>query len=268
MTETLKSKPETQKSINALTWLESHRKELEHALPKHISVDRMIRLVTGAMRENPELGKANPASLIGAVFQCCLMGLEPNNGKGSIYLIPYKGIVKPIIGYQGMIDLVMDTRKVQSIAADVVYHHDYFTYEMSFEGTRPQKPLHRPNLEVERTMKESDIKLAYAVAVMDDSWKFEYLTTKEIKSKHQKKTDPWNDHWAEMAKKTAIRRIYKTLPKSNVLSEALAREESETFDYARLIQDLVPQLASKLEESKVINFKDRLEAEIGETIEA
>ncbi len=255
--------------MNAVQWLESYRKQLEQALPKNITVDRMIRLVSGQMRSNPELGKASPASLIGAVFQCCLIGLEPGNGKNHIHLVPFKGVVKPIIGYEGMIDLVMDTRKVKSISADVVYNHDYFSYEMTFEGNRPQKPVHKHNVDAERSTLPKDIKLAYAVAVLsDDVWKFEYLSTKEITNKHQKETTPWKEHWSEMAKKTAIRRIYKTLPKSALLSEALEREEDDEFDYARLVKDLVPQLASKIQEGTVLDLKDKLHAEMGVTLEA
>ncbi|MDK4605734.1 recombinase RecT, partial [Kingella kingae] len=59
------------------------------ALPKHLTADRLARIATTEIRRVPALGTCSPESFLGAIMQCGQLGLEPSNGLGQAYLIPF-----------------------------------------------------------------------------------------------------------------------------------------------------------------------------------
>ena len=107
------------------------------ALPKHMSSDRMARIVTTEIRKTPAVADANMQSFLGAVVQCFQLGLEPGGALGHAYLLPFgngkakdgKSNVQLIIGYKGMIDLARRSGQVISISAKAVREGDDFHYE-------------------------------------------------------------------------------------------------------------------------------------------
>lgn len=62
------------------------KNQLAMALPKHMSSDRMARIVTTEIRKTPALADANMQSFLGAVVQCSQLGLEPGGALGHAYL--------------------------------------------------------------------------------------------------------------------------------------------------------------------------------------
>ncbi|EBQ9580483.1 recombination and repair protein RecT, partial [Salmonella enterica subsp. enterica serovar Weltevreden] len=74
----------------------------------------------------------------------------------------------------------------------------------------------------------------YAVArLKDGGTQFEVMTRKQIELvRAQSKAGnngPWVTHWEEMAKKTAIRRLFKYLPVSIEIQRAVSMDEKETL---------------------------------------
>lgn len=177
-------------------------------LPKHISSDRMARIVTTVIRKTPALADANMQSFLGAVVQCSQLGLEPGGALGHAYLLPFgngkakdgKSNVQLIIGYRGMIDLARRSGQIISISARAVREGDDFHYEYVLTENLKHTL---------KTDESSPITFVYAVARLKDGRvQFEVMTFNQIESvrKQSKAGDngPWKTHWEGMAKKQLL----------------------------------------------------------------
>lgn len=199
------------------------------ALPKHMNADRMARIITTEIRKTPALGDSNIQSFLGAVVQCSQLGLEPGGALGHAYLLPFgngkakdgKSNVQLIIGYRGMIDLARRSGQIISISARTVRDGDDFHYEYGLNETLTHTP---------KADDDALITHIYAVAKLKDGGvQFEVMTKSQIdKVKATSKagdSGPWKSHYEEMAKKTVIRRLFKYLPVSIEIQQAVVLDE-------------------------------------------
>lgn len=211
-----------------MTLMQSMKGEIARALPNHITSDRFLRIVLTEIRKNPELEKADVFSFLGAVIQAAQLGLEPGSGLGHAYLVPFKnnkrgGIleVQFIPGYRGLIDLARRSGQIETISARIVRDSDTFEYEYGDAERIRHKPFEGPDDAAGR------ITHAYAIARLKGSSEpqREVLTRAQI-DRVAKDTVPWREHFDEMARKTAVRRIVKYLPMSPELARALEADDS------------------------------------------
>jgi len=72
MNAEIKNLPIRQESntIQAMLMKPSMRKQLEMAIPKHMTVDRLLRVAMTAIRTNPKLMECTQESLL-ACIMCC-----------------------------------------------------------------------------------------------------------------------------------------------------------------------------------------------------
>ena len=63
---------------NIGSMIEKMKPQLMKALPKHVTADRLARVVLTAIRNNTQLQQADPMSLMGAIMISAQLGLEPN----------------------------------------------------------------------------------------------------------------------------------------------------------------------------------------------
>lgn len=201
--------------------MEKYRDQVVNALPKHLTPERMQRIVLTELRKNPKLSNCSAISLFGAVIQCAQLGLEPCSALGHAYLIPYGETCQFIIGYRGLIELARRSGQILSINAYAVYKNDVFDFEF---GLNPNL-IHKPDYEKRKEGEEPIF--VYAVAELKDGGKqFVVMHKKEVDSIRERsasakgRTSPWLTDYEEMAKKTAIRRLFKLLPVSVELAEA------------------------------------------------
>lgn len=108
-------------------------------------------------------------------------------------------------------------------AARVVREGDEFNFEFGLD----EKLIHRPG-----ENEDAPVTHVYAVArLKDGGTQFEVMTRKQIELvRSQSKAGnngPWVTHWEEMAKKTAIRRLFKYLPVSIEIQRAVSMDEKE-----------------------------------------
>lgn len=195
---------------------------------KHISPERMMRVLANAVRTTPKLAQCQPLTLLGSLMTCASLGIEPNTPLGHAYLIPFKTDVNLIIGYRGLIDLARRSGHITSIIADVHYSDDdHWLYQ---KGADP-KLEHTPGPKDESASKLH----AYAVAMLKGGGsQFEVLHWAQVERirnssngyktaiKYGKKDTPWIAYPDEMAKKTAIRALAKYLPLSIEFMTAVA----------------------------------------------
>src|SRR5262245_27601116 len=139
--EIVPSRDRLSTSIDLLTRL---KPQMKSALPKHLSPERMIRIVTTTLRRTPRLLECESISLAGAVIQACQLGLEPDGFLGEFYLTPRRiqGVwnVVGIPGYRGLMKLARQSGEVDWIVPHVVHKGDEFSYAY---GANPSL-IHKP----------------------------------------------------------------------------------------------------------------------------
>lgn len=236
--------PATQQKPKTIDdYLKQMAPAMAQALPKHMDVDRLMRLAMTTIRTTPALKDADVSSLLGAVMQAAQLGLEPGL-MGHCYLLPFKnnkkGIteVQFIIGYKGMIDLARRSGHIQSIYAHAVYEKDEFEYELGLEP----KLKHKPCMDADK----GNFVGAYAVAhFKDGGYQFEFMSKAEIeKRKGRSKAansnySPWATDYEEMAKKTVVRHMWKYLPISVEMQQQVAYDEGTAPK--REMKDITPE---------------------------
>lgn len=86
-----------------------HRRILEHAImpfiPRAMRESLNWQLFLRCAMQQLEGVSFQPLSLIPALVTFAMAGILPNKFQRHGYLIPYKGIVTPVFGYQGLIEL-------------------------------------------------------------------------------------------------------------------------------------------------------------------
>lgn len=214
--------PFKKKVDNIRQLLIKSKEQMAMALPKHLPVDRMLRIAMTSIQKTPKLVDCTPVSLLGAIMQAAQLGLEPDTPLGQAYLVPFKQSVTLIPGYKGLIKLARNSGELATIQAHEVHEKDTFMFCYGMD----------PKLEHIPTRDENPGKVIafYAVAKLKDgSGQFEVMWKREVDAirKRSKASNdgPWVTDYDEMGKKTALRRLCKLLPASIELATAVALDE-------------------------------------------
>lgn len=226
--------------------LQERRADIAKMLPSTLTADRLLKVATIATTTTPALLECEIPSLITAVGQCALFGLEPNTILGHAYMIPFnknenrdgtwhkRKLVQVVIGYKGLIDLARRSGQIVSISAHEVCQADNFEYCYGLE----EKLVHVP-----ADGDRGPITHFYAYAKLKDGGTaFEVMSRTHVDQirdaaalKNGAKRDnnghvpikgPWLEHYAEMGRKTVIRRLAKYLPLSVEFQKAAALDEA------------------------------------------
>jgi recombination protein RecT len=181
-----KSKEAIQNFENYL--INYEKKVLPNLLEKHnIAPSQFVQVVLSEIKKNEKLLQAfmeNPSSMFASILAGAEVGLIPSDMLGEFYLIPrnvkqsdgkYKMSVTPLIGYKGLINVLLRSGDVAKIHTEVVYANDEFN---AIYGLEPNI-IHKPNFDSERTAK--NITHAYAVAKMKNGeYQFAVLSKLDI----------------------------------------------------------------------------------------
>jgi recombination protein RecT len=250
--------------------LESRAREIQMALPAHITPDKFQRTVMTAVAQNPDLLKADRQSLILACYKAAQDALLPDGREAALVTFNTRQKVDgqwqtvkqvqymPMV--YGLRKKILQSAEVVSLEVNVVYRAEIekgtFLYEVGLEP-----PLrHRPSLDLdEAETSDEQIVAAYSIATMRDGTKsYEIMRRFEINKVRAisqtgatGRTDrqgnpiqpkgPWVDWFAEMAKKTVMRRHAKTLPMSgDVLIDVEGRELESGVSTAAALGSTVP----------------------------
>lgn len=200
--------------------------QIKAALPRHMTPERLARIVTTEIRKVPKLAECTPVSFFGAVIQCAQLGLEPGNALGHAYLLPYGREVQLIIGYRGMIDLARRSGQIVSIDARAVYEGDKFECRL---GLDPHID-HEPDWNNQNRTKGEKLQFVYAVAKLKDGGiQFDVMSRAEIEGIRARSkagnNGPWKTDYQAMALKTVVRRLFKFLPVSIEMQTAVGLDE-------------------------------------------
>jgi len=232
-------KTEKPKDLAQLMASPAVQSQLKVALPRHMTAERMARIATTEMRKVPKLAQCDPLSFLGAVIQCAQLGLEPGNALGHAYILPFDKRQKVngqwqtvsteaqvIIGYRGMIDLARRSGQIVSIEARAVYEGDEFECTLGLES----KLTHTPDWQNPNRSQPDKLRFVYSVAKLKDGGiQFDVMSRAEVDGirSRSKSADngPWVTDYAAMALKTVVRRLFKFLPVSIEMQQAVSIDE-------------------------------------------
>jgi recombination protein RecT len=205
-------------------YMETYKENVLPALLKKHNIEpaQFVQIVLSELKKNEKLLTAfneNPASMFASILAGAEIGLIPSDMLGEFYLIPRKidgkMSVTPLIGYKGLVNIILRSGEVSKVHTQCVYEGEEFE---PIYGLEPNI-IHKPNYEVERSSKT--LKFVYAVAKLKNGdFQFEVLSKGDIiKITNLSRYDNalyFNDQkdpqmW--MVKKTALIQLAKMLPK-------------------------------------------------------
>jgi len=232
---------------------------MEVGMPKEQAI-KELSFAAQVVNKNPLLQKCNSASIMASIINIGNVGLTLNPAAQEAYLVPryngkagsYEAVLQP--GYRGLVKLIVQQGTVTNITANVVHENDEFILDLA-DDTKPI--THRPVLVAKnrgefigayalatltngkRQPEWVDADMVYKIRETSESWKREAT----------RKWSPWELWFDEMARKTAVRRLTKYLPRRSTGSPGqqamdfaiqLDNADSEvTFEQIGFISNLV-----------------------------
>jgi recombination protein RecT len=190
-----------------------------------------------AFDNSEALQKCSTASIRSAIVNIALTGASLNPALQQAFLIPRKGKCCLDFSYRGLCKIAVDSESVYDIDATAVFEGDKFYYEMGLNPVLTHVP-------VMHEKEKPPVVAAYAIATLFHGIKKFVVLDKEKIERAKKSSQvetAWKTHYDEMAKKTAVKLLYKLLPQSERMSVAVkALNEHEglnTVTNADKIQD-------------------------------
>lgn len=202
-------------------FLDKLKPQMELALPKHLSVDRMCRLALTAFSSSPALQRCEPKSIAASIMTASQLGLEPGV-LGQGWLVPYKGKCQFIPGWQGLIDLL--ARGGRAVAwTGAVFEGDRFEYQLGDDPFCRHVPMGEDD--------PSKITHVYAIGRVKGAERavIEAWPIRRIWKHRDRYNKVGADHYSyrnqEMyARKIPLLQVLKYMPKSIELSTAIEAE--------------------------------------------
>lgn len=188
-------------------------------LGSNTSPQKFKQMLLNELERNSKLQEAfikNPASFFASALYCAELNLSPSGLVGEFFFTVQNEQIKPILGYKGLVALLLRSNKVKKIWAEVVYKEDDFEYELGLEP----KMVHIPNFNSVKTC--DNIKCIYACAKIEDEVVFKVMSIEEIKTiveiletpseyYFNDKKDP--EKW--LLKKVVLKQMSKLMPKED-----------------------------------------------------
>jgi recombination protein RecT len=181
--------------------------------------NREINFAIQAIRGNDKLQKCDEQSIKNAIVNIALCGATLNPALQQAYLVPRKGKCCLDLSYRGLCKIAVESDSVYDIDAVAVFEGDEFYYEM---GLNPVL-VHKPQMHSDD--KDKKVVAVYAIATLHHNIKKFVVLDKEKIDRARKSSQydvVWNAHYDEMAKKTAVKLLYKLLPQTERMSTAVS----------------------------------------------
>jgi phage RecT family recombinase len=215
---------------------------LAQALPAGIAPDRFMRVTLTAIQLQPELLECERKSLLLACLRAANDGLMPDGREGTFVVFRDKkrGIKTAswLPMYHGLLKKVRNTGELVSISSNVVYERDLFEYELGDQ----ERITHRP-----ATGERGKPTHVYAIAHLKGGGiEREVMSADDVRKVQAMGAEngPWKTWPDEMARKTAIRRLYKRLPSSTEMDRYLNATPV-------VEREINPQIADRLKHAEL-----------------
>ncbi len=229
---------------------------------KYMDAERLVKIALVARAKTPLLMKCSRESILTSLMQAAEMGLEPNTPLQHAALVPrknkktgqYECQFMPM--YRGLIELGRRSGVLKTARAVPIYACDEYSIEEGLAHTI----VHKPNFGHPDFGDPAKVIIVYSVAeLVGGGTEWTYMTGTQIERiQHRSpagQDGPWKTDWEEMAKKTVIRRLFKMLPLTTNVAEAVAADVSadDEMDFGQLAAATAAQAEAE-EEAKVIDI--------------
>jgi len=225
---------------NVVAWLETKMDRISEYCTGGITGEQLCRTFNTALVRDPSIAECTKESIILAVTQCARYGLDPTGDRNTAHFIAFKNNKKGVyelqlmIGYGGLIDLIIRNTEVIDIQTEVVYRGEEFEV---LAGTE-QRIKHVYDIATRNLRTYEEVVAAYAVATFPNGHKkFVVLSRKEldqIKATSKSKDSVWNYSPIEMAKKSPVRNMSKWLSIGPEFYEVLQiSDHTDGADFSR-----------------------------------
>lgn len=229
-------------------WITSRKEALAAVLPKHLTAERLCKIVIGAALKTPLLLKCTRESVWISVMNAAQLGLDCGGALGEAYLVPYRNgktgqyECQLIVGYRGMISLARRSGEIESIEAVPVYKGESFTFIRGLE-TKIEHPW-SPDVDAS----PQNLIAVYMIARFKGGGHyFLPMSRREVELvKGRSKASgsgPWVTDYVAMALKTVIRRGFKMLP---VSTEVVNRIEAVAERSPEVAADIIDSTATEV----------------------
>lgn len=235
--------------------------------------NREINFAFQILRGNTTLQKCNPDTIKNAISNIALTGATLNPALQQAFLIPRSVRVdgKKIMSccldfsYRGLIKIATDSGSVKHWDAVEVFEGDDFR---PIQGSDNPHIHHVPKFPRDP---KAPLIAVYSRAVLCDGEKsFLYMEKYEIDDTRNTSQCPdspaWKNQYGQMAKKTVMKRHYKTLPQTDRMAEAIqVLNEHEGFEVTKKgdkAKDLLNRFGC--DNSEDTPFEEMKEAQRGE----
>lgn len=226
--------------------LDSAKEQFAIALPRHLSVDKLLRMSVTVLMKNEDLLRCTAESVVGAVMECAQLGLYPDNTiLGHAYLVPFNVKIKTadgpkwikrcqlIPGYRGLLDLCRRSGATQWIDAFPVFDGDQFDYAYGTDPFIKHKPVHpQPTIEEDGhlTWEDPNLTFVYAIGKLENGdLRFRVMSVRDVEKIRAKSRaadkGPWVTDYPAMALKTVLRQWCKYIPMSPEITRAVSLDE-------------------------------------------
>ncbi len=210
-------------TLETLLQTDEAKQSFIDVMPKIMTVDKVMKMALIAVSKTPKLLQCTKTSFLQSVIDAAELGLTFGGAMATSYLIPYGKECQFQVGYKGLIELAYRSGKVNAIESHVIYDNDEYYVE---HGTQP-KLIHKPLMKGDR----GPVVAVYAVAILTNGTPVaEVMTVDEVEkvraiSQNENGTT-WTQHWGQMARKTVIKRLANSLPKSPELIRGIEIDNS------------------------------------------
>lgn len=202
--------------------IEKMAPQFKAALPAHVSVDKFVRVTLTAVQTNPQLLEADRRTLFAAATKAAQMGLLPDGREGAIVTFKNQAQWMPMVA--GIMKLVRNSGEISTWSVQAVYENDHFDFCLGDE----EHIMHKPAL-----ANRGKLIAVYSIVTMKDGEKSrEVMSVEDVNQIRARSrsgnSGPWQTDFAEMAKKTVVRRHSKRLPLSTDI-DGMIKEDDELF---------------------------------------
>jgi recombination protein RecT len=247
--------------------------DLKHLMPRGIGAERYIRQAYFAIAKDPKLQQCTPSSLVMRTIEAAEVGLSLDRIMQEAALIPRKNNrtnaweAQLMPEYRGLLRLAHQHPDVDHVDVVEVFEQDHFRV---VRGTKP-------GIEHElSTSADPGAATCYYAIVWFKSGqcKFDVMNLRQIEAVRarirgaDKPDSPWVTSPGEQAKKTVLKRVLKTVPRSEHAASALGqsdRVEAGDVQEAELV--LEPAEAPEKVDPKKAEPPHSLDCRPGEDLE-
>lgn len=269
------------KSSDIVAILSQFEGQIAQALPKaaqDLSAQRIIQIAATIIGGNDKLKECSPSSVVGAVMQAAILGLNPMPSMAECYFVPFqmsdkvngKWVKRAApdcqmqIGYKGFVNIYHRGRIIGSVTCGAVAQGDEFSYKLGTGQFLNHVPLEdvAPN--------GSNLTHSWALARYNNGHEvFVVLTKKRIEELRkrspmaqfapEKLSGGWEKDYAAMAMAKVLKQLKRTIPTDSSIDAALATDERVVR-----VEDFRPTMRGELDLAKIETANEVLaEIEVG-----